>query len=185
MLMRLVLAAALIGVLSSMSEVKAGTIEGLVVANCLDPSSKHQIGDTTLLTVLPDGRLCVGGIAPYPESATPVAASSGNMPNAVAVATLPAAANKLTYISGFQCTSTGSDVVLGVTITVVGVVGGQLDYAFNTGDNKVAGDQMIVPYSMPMPANAVNTPIVVSMPANGLGNTHASCTAQGFQLPNQ
>lgn len=181
MLTRLLLVAALCGFIS---EAQASPLEGLVVSSCLDAGVKSEPGKTALITVLPDGRLCVAGVAPYPASAQPVAASSGNLSNAEAIATLPGAPNLLTYITSFQCTSTGSDIVLGVTITVAGVVGGTQSYAFNTGDNKIAGDQMIIPYSYPLPASAENTPIVVSMPANGVGNTHASCSAQGFQIPN-
>jgi hypothetical protein len=39
-----------------------------------------------------------------------------------------------------------------------------------------------VSFPIPVPASAVNTNIVVTMPSLGAGNTNATCSAQGFLL---
>lgn len=49
--------------------------------------------------------ICAVGSAPYLANQTPVAASSGNVANAVATATLPAVAGKTNFLSGFEITN--------------------------------------------------------------------------------
>lgn len=118
-----------------------------------------------------------------PLGATPVTASSGNVTNAVATATLPAAVGKTTYITGFSCTGSGATAALVVILTIVGVITGTLHYIYAA----VAGAALIntpihVTFPKPIPANALNTAITVSCPALGLGNTNNAVVAHGYQL---
>lgn len=122
------------------------------------------------------------GVATY-ALATPITGSSANVANASAVATLAAAAGKMTYITGFQCTASGATAGADVTVTVAGVVGGTMNYTQTAPTGATLGAYpLIVPFSHPIPASAINTAIVVTMPALGTGNTNATCAAQGFQL---
>ena len=138
----------------------------------------------------PDGRLVtvggasgVAGGAGVPVGATPITAASGNQANANAVATLAAAAGKTTYITGFQVTAAGATAGLAVNVTVAGVVTGTLTYTFVFPAGAAVGAQpLVVEFPEPVPASAVNTAIVVTLPAGGAGNTNAAVAAQGFQL---
>lgn len=113
-----------------------------------------------------------------------IAASSGNVAAATATATLPGAAGKVTYITGFQMTAGGSTAVSSVTCTVspVGSSGATLSYTFSTSATADSpSNPLAVAFVPPMPANALNTAIVATCPALGAGNAHASMSAQGFQ----
>lgn len=135
-----------------------------------------------------NGVLCTnagsaGGVL-APSGATPIAATSGNVANAVATATLAGAASKTTYISGFQVYGSGATTGLVVSCTVTGIVG---PVTFSYPYVAVAGvllpnTPLNVTFDPPLPANAANTSIVVSCPALGAGNTNNSVNANGFRL---
>ena len=130
--------------------------------------------------VNPDGSICVG---PIPFGATSVSASSGNVAAATATATLPAAAGKTTYIAGFCSSSGGATAAATVNLTVSNTIGGTM--TFNHGAQAGAGvpsPPLVVIFDPPIPANALNTAIAVSMPTLGAGNTNASVNAWGYQL---
>lgn len=119
----------------------------------------------------------------YPAGATILGATSGNVANASAVATLAGAAAKTTYISGFQVTGAGATAGLPVVVTVTGLLGGTQSFIFVFPAGALVGAQpLVVNFSYPIPASAVNTPIVVTCPAGGTGNTNAVVSAQGFQF---
>lgn len=113
-----------------------------------------------------------------------ITAASGNVANASAVATLAAGgASKTTYITGFQCTSSGATVGAAVNATVAGVVTGTMTYTFVFPVGvAVAATPLNVSFPNPIPASALNTAITVTLPAGGTGNTNAACNAQGYQL---
>jgi hypothetical protein len=113
----------------------------------------------------------------------PLVASSGVVANAAAVATLAAAVDKTTYITGFQLMALGATAALNVTATVTGLAGGTLsfDFTFPVGA-AVAAAPLFVAFPFPLAASAKNTAIVVTLPAGGAGNTKAIANAQGFQL---
>lgn len=122
------------------------------------------------------------GAAGYVNGATPITASSGNVANAPAVATLAGAAAKTTYINGFQCTASGATAGLAVNVTVAGCVTGTMTYAFVFPAGVVSATPLLVTFPEPIPASTVNTAIVVTLPASGAGGTNASVSAQGFQV---
>ena len=70
-----------------------------------------------------------------------------------------------------------------VIATVTGTIGGTLSYVFvaPTGAT-VAAAPLILAFHPPLAASAVNTAIVVTLPALGLGNTNAAVVAHGFQV---
>lgn len=116
-----------------------------------------------------------------PAGATPVAASSGNVANASAVATLAAVSAKTNYITGFQVTASGATAGLPVVVTVAGILGGTLSYIFTFPAGVLVGAApLLVTFPDPVPASAVNVAIVVTCPASGSGGTNAAVSAQGY-----
>ena len=116
-----------------------------------------------------------------PGGATAVSSSSGNVANASAAATLPAVAAKTNYLSGLILTGAGATAASVVTATVTGLLGGTMSITVAVPAGATAS---IVPVSLafnpPLPASAVNTAIVVTLPALGAGNTNASASAWGY-----
>lgn len=112
----------------------------------------------------------------------PVAAGSGNVANATGTATLTATAINTTYITGFEVSGLGATAGVAVLITVTGLLVGTLTFALGIPAGAT------VPFSYPrvfpvaLAASAVNTPIVVTVPAAGAGNTNLTVIAYGFQL---
>jgi hypothetical protein len=114
---------------------------------------------------------------------TMISATSGNVANASAVATLAAVATKTTYISGFSVTGAGATAGLPVIVTVAGLLGGTQSFIYAAAAGVlVANTPLHIQFAEPIPASAINTTIVVTCPALGAGNTHNCVTAQGFQL---
>ncbi len=114
-------------------------------------------------------------------SQTQLDVSSGNVAAANAVATLPGAAGKTTWITGFEMTAAGSTAAAAVVATVTGVANAQ-SYIFVFPAGALTGAApLIVEFPQPIPASAPNTPIVVTLPSGGVGNTNAAVSAHGFQ----
>jgi hypothetical protein len=109
--------------------------------------------------------------------------SSGNVANATASATLSASEGAITYITGFEVTGSGSTLGSVVTVTVTGLIGGTASYAYTFAAGAAAANQpLVVAFAKPIRASSTNTPIVVSCPAGGLGNTHNSVVAHGYSM---
>ena len=119
----------------------------------------------------------------YPENSTALAASSGNVANAAAVATITPSNGKKAFISGFIVTAAGATAGLPVTVTVTGLVGGTHTYIFSAPVGALIGaNPLVIQFPISVPAIAVDTNIVVTCPALGLGNTNASVNAFGYQI---
>lgn len=120
---------------------------------------------------------------PFPVGATAITAASGNVAAAAAVATLPGVANKTTYITGFTITGGGATAAALVLATLVGCVSGTLTFVYGAvAGAALASQALVVSFDTPIPASAVNTAIVLTLPSLGAGNTNAAVTARGFQL---
>lgn len=122
-------------------------------------------------------------VNPYANGATPITATSGNVANATATATLAGTSGKTTYITGFQVTGSGATLGLPVIVTVTNLVSGTNSYIYSA----VAGvllenSELVITFNPAVPASAANTSIVVSCPALGMGNTNNVVNAQGYQL---
>lgn len=108
--------------------------------------------------------------------------ASGNKANASAVATLTPAATATAYLSGFEVTGAGATAGLPVSVTVTGILGGTLTYTYDFAVGALVGNlPLIVDFDPPLPASAINTPIVVTCPASGAGGTNNCVVAHGFQ----
>lgn len=137
----------------------------------------------TLMYVDALGKAQFMGINGMPQAAVPVNASSGNVANSAAVATMPADAVKTNYISGFEITAAGATVGIVVVVTVAGIIGGTLSFVFVVPAGALLGAAPLqVVFSMPIPAAAINTAIVVTCPALGIGNTNAAANVHGFKV---
>lgn len=116
----------------------------------------------------------------YPTNSTPVTASATGT-TAALTATLPGVAGKLTFICGFAMTSAGTTTAAAGTGTVTGTIGGTLNFAFEDPAPAAGQGRLIVLFNTCIPANAMNTAIVVTQPAGGTA-TVAAVTAWGYQL---
>lgn len=113
---------------------------------------------------------------------TIITASSGNVANASAAATLGAVAGKTTYMTGFEITSGGATAAAIVSPTVTGISGGTATYTYGcVAGATVANSSLQVTFYPPLIASAANTAIVVTLPALGAGNTNATVVAHGYQ----
>lgn len=120
-------------------------------------------------------------VGPYQFAQTPIIGKSGNVANASAAATLTGTAATTVYISGFEITGAGATAGLPVTVTVAGLLGGTIQYTYDFAVGALVGNTpLIVQFNPPLPAAAVNTPIVVTCPAGGAGNTNNTATAHGY-----
>lgn len=114
---------------------------------------------------------------------TSIRGASGNVANAAATATLTGTATTTVYITSFSCIPGGSTTAAVVNPTITGTLGGTLTYtAASPASATSVGNTVQQTFTPPFPASAVNTPIVVTMPALGIGNTNATCVATGFHL---
>lgn len=120
-------------------------------------------------------------VPPYNIS-TFISAASGNALTGVATATLAAVPLKTTYITGFDVTGSGATVGLPAICTVSNIIGGTLSYTYTFVAGALLPNQALNQrFNPPLPANAVNTSIVVSCTAGGLGVTNQFIAAYGFQ----
>ena len=142
-----------------------------------------DMGDGTFAQVVATSpTAAAAGVAGYPTASTPVTSSSGNVANASAVATLAAAAAVTTYISGFEVTGGGATAASLVNVTITGLIGGTATYTLGVVAGAAAPNAtLLVKFVPPIPASAVNTAIVVTVPALGVGNTNSAVVAHGYR----
>jgi hypothetical protein len=158
-----------------------GIVDGANVALGAKADAAWSSGAGTVIALL---KALVGkAVAPTPTGSTSITAASGNVANASAVATLAAAAAKTTYITGFTVTGLGATAAGVALVAVTGTITGTLTYVFPVPIGATVGATPLnVQFPQPVPASAVNTAIVVTVPALGSGNTNAAVVATGFQL---
>lgn len=137
----------------------------------------RDMGDGTLAEVVSAAQ------SPYPVNAAPLIASSGNKANTSAAATLTPGATQTAYLTGFEVTGSGAVAGLPVTVTVAGILGGTQSFTYTFAAGVLVPNQpLIVPFPVPLPASAINTPIVVTCPASGAGGTNNTVVAHGYAL---
>lgn len=139
--------------------------------------SENSFGNVRMST----DRMLLVKANPYPNLSTPLSAGSAVVANAAAVATLTGTATTTVYISGFEVTGAGATVGLPVTVTVAGLLGGTRSYIYSFMAGALLNNTpLIVQFNPPLPASAVNTPIVVTCPAGGTGATSNTANAHGY-----
>jgi hypothetical protein len=116
----------------------------------------------------------------YAPSQTPVTISATGAAATVA-ATIPAVAAKTNYLTGFEITAAGATAASVVSLSVTGLLGGTVTYTYAAVAGVTLGCvPLVVQFNPPLPASAVNTAIVVSLPSLGTGNTVANVVSHGF-----
>jgi hypothetical protein len=114
----------------------------------------------------------------FPAGAVPITASAVGTTAATA-ATLPGVAAKTTYVCGFNISANATAAVTG-NATVVGTISGTLNFT-NWAAPLASGLGTIQQFFTPcVPASAVNTGIVITSAAPGVGGT-VSVSAWGYQ----
>lgn len=147
-----------------------------------DGSGPYVISSAGVATLIGGPVAVPAGLAGYPAGSTPLTSSSGNVANAAAVATLAGAAGLTTYISGFEVTGGGATAASLVDVTVTGLLGGTATYTLGAVAGATAKNaDLIVSFIPPIPASALNTSIVVTVPALGAGNTKSAVVAHGYR----
>lgn len=117
---------------------------------------------------------------PYPPGNV-VIASSGNVANAVATATIAAQAGKTNYLTGMLVTAGGATAASVVTCTLTGLQGGNISFIFGVPAGAgVPAAPLVAPMPHPHPASGANVAIVASCPALGAGNTRMVVTIRGY-----
>jgi len=183
------LVAKIAGFLRTIGDAYAATHKGslALVVRRDTAVADEAVAEYQMLHVDASGRLQVaalGTIPGIPLGATPVVAESGIVANAVATATLAAAASVTNYLTGFVVTAAGSTAGLAVELTITNIIGAVTpSFAFVAPAGVlVPAPPLIVTFPSPVPASAANTAIAVSLPALGAGNTHAAVVAFGFRI---
>lgn len=116
---------------------------------------------------------------PYPTSAVPVTISAVGT-TGVTTATLPAVANKTTYITGFSILANATAAVTG-NATIVGTISGTMNFTQFVAPVASGIGNVSATFSPAVPASTTNTAIVVNSIAPGAGGV-VSVTAWGYQL---
>lgn len=163
---------------SRISAYTSGTINTILI---LSPVPKSL--PTQPVAAMQDGSWVVSMQNDYPSGYTALSASSGNVANSSAAATLAGTVGKTTYISGFSVTGGGATAASLISVTVAGLLGGTKTYTFAVPAGATTGcTPLVVEFSKPIPASATNTAIVVTAPAFGAGNTNATVNAHGYNM---
>ncbi|NBU34690.1 hypothetical protein EBZ38_13345 [bacterium] len=119
----------------------------------------------------------------YPEGATPVTASSGNVAASVATATITPAAGKTAWVTGLMIFPAGATAGAIVNATLTGLVGGTITIPVGAPTGAaVAGYPIVLEFPAPVPATAIAQAVSLSMPSLGAGNTNAAVTLLGFTV---
>lgn len=139
----------------------------------LNPTSREPVVYDYIVAQIGAGTGAVTTDTDVDNSAVTVAAQG--------VATLAGVAGATTFINGFEVTGGGATAASVITITVTGILGGTKTYKLGVPAGVLLGASLIVEFPRPIPASAVNTPIVVTVPSFGAGSTTQAVTAHGFQ----
>lgn len=112
-----------------------------------------------------------------------IGASSGDVANASAAASMAAANGVTNVLAGFQITAGGATAASCVVATVTGLIGGTLSYdVCPPAGVTLQATPLIVEFNTPIPASSVGVAITVTLPALGAGNAHAAANLHGYQL---
>jgi hypothetical protein len=107
--------------------------------------------------------------------------SSGNVANASAAVTIPAVQGYLNRLCVVQITSAGATAASVVSPTITGLKGGTMTMTLAVSAGATITNQPLLLQFVPCaPASAVNTAIVVTVPALGAGNTNSTVSAEGY-----
>jgi len=118
-------------------------------------------------------------VQPYPWGASPAAASSGLKANAQAIATMAAVPSK-NYLTEIDISGGGATSAALLTCTIDGLVGGQRSFVIGIPAGPTTAFHHRLTFDRPLANSFVNTPIVLTVPAAGTGNTALVASISGF-----
>lgn len=131
----------------------------------------------------PDGTNFQLATFDFPSAATPLNATSGNVANGAAVATIGPAAGQFTWVTGFEITAAGATAASVVTASLTGLAGANSFYTYAVPAGVTTqGPILVVEFAKPVRSSAVNTAITLTLPALGAGNTNAVVNLHGFTM---
>jgi len=137
---------------------------------------------TLLAQVNPPGPPAYGFTPPlanqYPAQATPITGNSTGATGAI-VGTLAAAANRTTYICGFNVQAIGGTSTVG-PIVVAGLIGSSQTYQTDVNSATVGKEVAKGNFNPCIPASAVNTAITITTTADGTASA-VDVNAWGYQ----
>ena len=114
------------------------------------------------------------GWDPTVSNNSPARYSSAEVANASAVATLPAVTGQTGFITGAEVYVGGATAGALVDLSITGLLGGTQVFPVSAPAGvALAGSPLILKFAPPIPASAVNTAIVATLPALGVGNVKA------------
>jgi len=112
-----------------------------------------------------------------------VNASSGDVANATAAASLPAVANTTNVLTGVEVTAGGATAGVCVVFTISGLAVGNMSYDFCAPTGAAVGAApLILQFPNPLMATGSNVAITASLPALGTGALHAAVSIHGYQV---
>lgn len=115
------------------------------------------------------------------QRGSPLVATSGTVAAATAAATLATGDARTAYLCGFSVSSLGATAASTVTLTVTGI-GATFSYLYSVAAGAtVKNADLFVNFNPCIAAVDGNTPIVVSLPSLGAGNTTAIVNAWGYR----
>ena len=119
--------------------------------------------------------------AGYGAPQTPLSASSGNVANSSAAASLGIVASNYNYVTGVEFSCSGATAASVVSPTISGTLGGTLTYtmAIPAGVS-TACTPLILNFIPPLKATGTGVAITATLPAAGSGNTNATANIHGF-----
>jgi len=139
----------------------------------------------TLDVTVVDAAGSAGGLSvnPYPAGAVPQTATSYQVANTAASASIPGTAGKTSYLTNALITAAGSTAGAAVQGSITGINPTPIAFVFVFPTGVLVGAQPLeLTFDPPLQATGLNTAIVVSLPAGGSGNTAACVSVTGFQL---
>lgn len=142
----------------------------------------HTQGFTTESVSVANGNTSPVAVAvqPYPWGASPVAASSGVVANAEAKATLAAVASK-NYVTEIDISGGGATAAALLTCTITGLVGGTRSFVLGIPVGEKTPFHHRLTFDRPLANEFVNTPIVLTVPPAGAGNTALVASISGYR----
>lgn len=117
-----------------------------------------------------------------PSAAQTPQSSSASGGNAVQTATIPAVAGVFGFITSLRITGLGATAATEVTATLTGVQGGTINYPVSVPAGAAVPITPVIDSfgTRGLQASAVNTAIVLTLPAFGVGNTLEAVSITGY-----
>ena len=111
----------------------------------------------------------------------PLQVDSANGANSQVTATLGAKTGLMTYITAFRVTALGATAGSTKQVAISGLAGGTQNLDLVVVAGAALPNNLFHAFDPPVPASALNTAIVGTLPALGTGNTTAAISVYGFR----